>query len=121
MRDSPSKVTFNYPHHHTHLSNYSTRLIQSGFVLGDPVALTDAPQLPSNYQSFSPNRSRPRAATDLISSSRLVDYRAPKPTQFAPPPPAYRPSPSWQPPAKVQANSVPQEDYSRLLFQYSTL
>jgi len=41
MRQSPTKVTFNYPHSQIQPNLYSPRLIQSGFVLGEPVALTN--------------------------------------------------------------------------------
>ncbi len=66
MKQSPTKVTFNYPHAQIQPNLYSPRLIQSGFVLGEPIALTSEPQLPPNYQSFSPKISRPRAFTQNI-------------------------------------------------------
>jgi hypothetical protein len=90
MRQSPTKVVFNYQQGQESQYIYSPKVIQSGFIVGEPVAYTDAPRLPSNYRSFSPTVSRPRAATDIIGSSRRVDYEAPEPSRFAPPP--HRPS-----------------------------
>lgn len=117
MRESPTKVTFNYPYQQQPTSNnYSARLIQSGFVLGEPVALTDVPQLPINYQSFSPKAPRNRATTDFIISSRRVDYEAPEPAQFAPPRSSF---------SRTKIQNAPQtvsiEEYNRLLYQYNNL
>ena len=86
--------------------------------MGDPVAFTDVPKLPSNYQSFSPKLSRPRAVTDHINSSRNINYEAPDPAQFALPP--NRPSFS-RARIPLAINSVSQDDYNRLLFQYNVL
>lgn len=86
MRQSPTRITFNYPQSHIQPNLYSPRLIQSGFVLGEPIVLTNQPQLPPNYHSFSPKISRPRAYTQNIYESRERIYEAPEPSQFAPPP-----------------------------------
>jgi hypothetical protein len=41
MRQSPTKIIFNYQQSQIQPNSYSPRLIQSGFVLGEPVALTN--------------------------------------------------------------------------------
>jgi hypothetical protein len=116
MRESPTKITFNYSANPPPPNHYSPRLIQSGFVLGEPVALTDVPQLPPNYNSFSPKAPRNRATTDFILSSRRVDYEAPEPAQFAPPRPSFSRTKIPKAP-----QSVSLEEYNRLLYQYNTL
>lgn len=62
MRQSPTKVVFRYPNHKEEVPLYSPQLIHSGYIVGEPVAYTDHPQLPPNYQSFSPKQ-RQRSVT----------------------------------------------------------
>lgn len=104
MSQSPARVTFSYAHPNTP-QRYSPRLIQSGFLIGEPIAFTDQPHLPPQYQSFSPKPSRLRTAS-------LLDYRALEPAHFAPP---QRYS------APFEGQTVPMHEYQQLLAEHRQL
>ena len=72
-QQSPTKVTFNYNHKERTL--YEPKLIQSGYIIGEPVAYTDPNRLAVPLSSYSPQR--PKIHTEYIGSSRLGEYRAP--------------------------------------------
>ena len=114
MRQSPTKVVFNYGHQELLGRRYSPEVVQSGYILGEPISYKNLAQLPNNYHTLSP--SRPRASTDFLTSSRIAEYQAPDPSRFAPPPsrPSYRlASPPKavshviQSPVKVESRGIP--------------
>ena len=71
MRQSPAKITFNYATQKEEAPLYSPQLIHSGYIVGEPVAYTDHPSLPPNYQLFSPKRQR---AITSLPLNRSVHY-----------------------------------------------
>lgn len=121
QESSPTKIVFNYanqPQQRPHVlstSTYEPRIIQSGFVLGEPVAYTGVPQLPSQFKPFSPKASRQRVTSDFLVSSRRHLYEAPEPSKFAPP------NRRSMNPSPRNFKEVSHEDFNRLLHKYHDL
>ena len=119
MRQSPPKVIIRYPVHREDPALYSPKLIHSGYVVGEPVTYTEQPQLPLNYQSFSPKRQRAITSVPLNQSVRYsgdIVYEAPNPVIFAPP---LRQSARWS--ASHRGENVALEEYHSLRLKYGDL
>jgi hypothetical protein len=55
--NTPKIVSKNQTSINYHPLAYSPRLIQSGFLIGEPVAFSDRPILPNEFKQFSPKKS----------------------------------------------------------------
>lgn len=65
---------------HSRLSNveltntqFVPKIIESGYIVGPPIAYTQAPSLPSNFQAFSPSKSSLPVLMDS-SQKHMYDY-----------------------------------------------
>lgn len=65
---------------HSRLSNveltntqFVPKIIESGYIVGPPIAYTQAPNLPPNFQAFSPNKSSLPVLLDS-SQKHTLDY-----------------------------------------------
>jgi hypothetical protein len=122
MRQSPTRVVFNYSGHREDPPLYSPQLIHSGYIVGEPVAYTEHPQLPPNFQSFSPKRPRAITSAPLNQSVRYnrnsfeSKYEAPDPAIFAPPL-----RQSFRGNTSQRGDSVSLEEYNSLRQKYGEL
>jgi hypothetical protein len=71
MRQTPTNVVFHYSNQKEQ-PLYSPQLIHSGYIVGEPVAYTDQPQLPKTYHTFSP-KPRHRATTSFPLNQSIRD------------------------------------------------
>jgi hypothetical protein len=63
MKISPTRVTFNYPQNQTPSRIFSPNIIKDGYIVGEPIIVTNVSQFSQIPQTLSPISSRQRTAS----------------------------------------------------------
>jgi hypothetical protein len=109
---------------HSRMSNieltntqFVPKIIESGYIVGPPVAYTQAPNLPPNFQAFSPAKQGPYEVGN--SSSKIVFNQ---PTHIYPSSVSeIRPAPAAHPSIIVHPPGKQEEGVSRILYDRSVI